>query len=236
MFGVLNEALLNTLESAYLKLNEGHFKKQFNKYVRTILENKTIKEFYNIYGQFKNIKFDNELIATHFLDESLKYLNQFDKNEIKLLTTLIEGDVDVEVDDYIDSLDQLIFNENLNVYDRAEHKVKLIKHLTTNKEKQNSEDNFNSLHKKVNNKIDTLNTNQKKVVELFIENDNQKIKDFYLNLIEETRALIDNKTIETDDVNVIKKLTEVNVRLRELKNEPPLIEEIEKIIELKESL
>lgn len=234
MFGIINEALLNNLENTYLYLTEGQFKKKFNKYAKTILENNTIREFYNIYQQFKTLKFDNELIATQYLDECLKHLNKFDKTVINGLLTLVEGESDVVVDDYIESLDQLVFNEGLTPSDRAEYKVKLIKHLI-NKEAKTSDNVFDTLHEKVTKKIDGLNVDQKRTIELFIENDNQKITDFYLSLINETRTLIDKKIIESDDSNIIKKLTEVTMRLSQLKDQPPLIEEIEKIIELKES-
>jgi hypothetical protein len=71
---------------------------------------------------------------------------------------------------------------------------------------------------------------------LFIENDTNKINDFYQNLINNTETIVEGKILNTENSDVIKKLVEVKKRLNSLKAENPTIIEIEKIINLKESL
>ena len=71
---------------------------------------------------------------------------------------------------------------------------------------------------------------------MFIENDTNKINDFYQNLINNTETIVEGKILNTENSDVIKKLVEVKKRLNSLKAENPTIIEIEKIINLKESL
>jgi hypothetical protein len=72
-------------------------------------------------------------------------------------------------------------------------------------------------------------------LELFVENDNEKINNFYLNLINETTEVVDNKILNADDSTTIKKLVEVKQKLTKLKNQTPTIQQIESIVTLKES-
>jgi hypothetical protein len=72
-------------------------------------------------------------------------------------------------------------------------------------------------------------------LELFVENDNEKINNFYLNLINEASEIVENKILRADDSVVIKKLVEVKHKLNDLKNKKPSIQEIENITILKES-
>ena len=72
-------------------------------------------------------------------------------------------------------------------------------------------------------------------MELFVENDNEKINNFYLNLINETTESVDNKILNAEDSNTIKKLVEVKQKLTKLKNQTPTIQQIESIVTLKES-
>ena len=80
-----------------------------------------------------------------------------------------------------------------------------------------------------------LNENQIELLNLFIENDSQKINDYYTNLINEVTDIVENNIVATDNGEVIKRLVEVKKKLNTLKTQKPNIDEVEKIISLKDS-
>jgi hypothetical protein len=236
MFGAINESVLNNLEKIYLEEGDEIFKKEFNKYIKTIKENKDLKEFYGVYDLFKQVNFDDESIAKEFVEESINYLKSFDKTQITKLnyieeSVLTNNEMSIEY-----KLDQLIFNEGINLKDKATLKVKLIKQITKKDEMAiDYKSKFKVLHEKINENVIKLNETESKILELFVENDNEKINNFYLNLINEASEIVENKILRADDSVVIKKLVEVKHKLNDLKNKKPSIQEIENITILKES-
>jgi len=239
MFGILKENVLNKLEKTYNDNGETVFKKEFNQYIKTIKENKDLKEFYEVYDLFNQVNFDDESIAKEFVDESINYLKQFNLDTVKLLESMLASEdklnsLHEESIEY--KLDQLVFNENLDLKDKAIFKVKLIKQITNrNTEKVNHQEAFNTLHDKINENVSKLNENQIELLNLFIENDSQKINDYYTNLINEVTDIVENNIVATDNGEVIKRLVEVKKKLNTLKTQKPNIDEVEKIISLKDS-
>jgi hypothetical protein len=236
MFGTIKENVLNKLEETYSKGDEKNFKKEFNRYIRTIKESKDLKEFYEVYDLFKQVNFDDIDIAKEFVEESISYLKQFDAKQIDKLTSLVEKVEKINENSIEFKLDQLIFNENISLKEKAKYKVEVTKHITKkHDEKVNYKDIFGTLHNKITENVEKLNSEQTKALELFIENDSEKINNFYQSLINETETIVENKIVDSENSDVIKKLIEVKKRLNTLKTEKPNIVEIEKIIDLKES-
>lgn len=239
MFGILKENILNKLEKTYNDKGEKVFKKQFNEYIKTIKGNKNLKEFYEVYDLFNLVNFDDEVIAKEFVEESITYLKQFDRSDIKKLEPILESEqiIPIHESSIEYKLDQLVFNENINLKDKAILKVNLIKQITNRETtKTNHQEAFNRLHNKINENVSKLTENQIEILNLFIENDNQKINQFYSNLIDEVTNIVENNIIKSENGEVIKKLVEVKKKLNTLKLDKPNIDEVEKIISLKESL
>ena len=236
MFGAINESVLNNLEKIYLDKGEKVFKLEFNKYIKTIKENKDLKEFYEVYDLFKQVNFDDESIAKEFVEESINYLKSFDKTQITKLNYIEESVLTNNEASIGYKLDQLIFNEGISLKDKATLKVKLIKQITKKDEVAiDYKSKFKVLHEKINENVIKLNETESKILELFVENDNEKINNFYLNLINEVSEIVENKILRAEDSVVIKKLVEVKHKLNDLKNKKPSIQEIENITILKES-
>jgi hypothetical protein len=237
MFGTLKENILSKLEKTYTENGENVFKKEFNRYIETIKESKDLKEFYEVYDLFKQVNFDDKDVAKEFIEESISYLKTFDKNQINKLTVLVDKIEKINENTIEYKLDQIIFNENISLNTKAQIKVDLIKQITKKDNLEiNYKESFDTLHNKINESVSKLNEEQTKALELFIENDSEKIKSFYDELINETQNIVENKIIESENLDVIKKLVEVKKRLSTLKNEKVNINEIEKILALKESL
>jgi hypothetical protein len=238
MFGTLKENVLNKLEETYTNKGEKDFKKEFYSFIKVIRENKNLKEFYEVYDLFTQVNFNNEEVAKEFVEESIKYLKTFNKTDFALLEQIIESREKKPL--YPESieykLDQLVFNENINLQDKAVYKVNLIKQIVNKEnEKIQYKQTLDTLYTRINENVSKLNEDQTKVLDLFIENDTKKINDYYHNLINETTELVDKKVIQTENVDIAKKLLEVKVRLNNLKSEIPSVAEIDKIITLKES-
>src|SRR4051812_23409470 len=85
MFGILKENILDNLEATYVEKGEKVFKKDFNRYIQTIKENKDLKEFYEIYDLFGQAIFESEDVAKEFVEEAVTYLKQFDKSAVSQL-------------------------------------------------------------------------------------------------------------------------------------------------------
>lgn len=236
MFGTIKESILSKLEKTYASGDETTFKKEFNRYIRTIKESKDLKEFYEVYDLFKQVNFDDSDIAKEFVEESINYLKQYDKTQVDKLANLNESIEKLDESTIEFKLDQLIFNENVSLKDKAKYKVELVKQITNKENKKiDYKSSFETLHTKINENVSKLNETQAMVLDLFIENDSQKIKNFYSDLITETENIVESKILASENLEVVKKLIEVKQRLNTLKSETPNIVEIEKIISLKES-
>lgn len=236
MFGTIKENILNNLEETYTKKGENVFKKQFNRYFKTIKENADLKEFYEIYDLFNQVNFDDIDVAKEFIEESVKYLKSLDKNQIDKLTSLAESTNKIPENTIEFKLDQIIFNESISLKEKAQLKVDLMRQITKKDEKKiDFKDKFDKSQNKINENVAKLSEEQNKILELFIENDHEKINKFYLDLITETESIVENNIINAENPEIIKKLVEVKKRLNQLKSEPAIIDEVEKIIDLKES-
>ena len=238
MFGYLKDNILNQLEKVYISEGEKPFKKEFHNFIKVIKENNSLKEYYEMYDLFNQVNFDDESIAKEFVEESLKHLKSFNSGEVKKLEPFINGKEKKKLAERSINfkLDQLLFNENINIKDKVTHKIDLIKLLVNRENKPTTyNEGFINLQSRINENVGKLNEAQTQILELFVENDSKKINDYYTNLINETTDLVDRKVLATENIEVAKTLLEVKIKLSDLKKLAPNIEEIENIIDLKES-
>jgi len=239
MFGLLKENILNRLEETYLiEGNETNFKVEFNKFMNVVKNDKDLKNLYEMYISYNDVTFDDYDIAKEFVNESIDFLKKVDKKSISKLENLI-GDYEfkkLKTESIEFKLDQLVFNENLSVKDKFLYKANLIKQLTQgDKPIGNFTENFNVLTNELNENISKLNEVESEVLNLFVENDLSKIKNYYQNLINETTDLVEDKILVTENIETMKRLVEVKRRLKTLKGEEPTIDQVGIIIELKNS-
>ncbi len=235
MFGQLKESVLTGLEKEYTLNGESNFKKQFAKYVKVLKENKSLKEFNEIYDLLNNMRFDNEFIAKEFVEESINHLKSLNLGEVEKLKPLAENLISIEGSTN-NSIDQLVFNENLSILDKVKHKTNLVNHLLRSEGSKDSvNESIGVITDKLNDKISKLNEEQIKVLNLFAENDESKINDYYTNLINETSVLVEDSINNSDDIMIVKKLLEVRTRLIDMNTKKPGLESIDMIIDLKKT-
>ena len=166
----------------------------------------------------------------------MSYLKQIKTKNFEGLKSLAANKLIENKNSVEYKLDQLLFNEQLDLKNRAIIKTALIKQITKDDYKESFTENLESANSNLNEKLNKLNEEQKFVLELFVENDSKKIKDYYFLLINETENIIENLIIESSDSNVTKKLVEVKRKLISLKKEKTSISNVEKIMDLKNSL
>lgn len=235
MFGQLKESVLTNLEKEYTQNGEVTFKKHFAEYVKVLKENKSLKEFNEVYDLLNNMRFDSEFVAKEFVEESINHLKTLNLKETSKLESLVENVVSID-GTINNSIDQLVFNKNLSVLDKVKHKTNLINHLLRPETKIEAvSESIGNIANKLNDKISKLNEEQIKALNLFAENDESKINSYYENLINETSTLVENTINGADDIILVKKLLEVRTRLNEMKSQKPSLDLIDDVIDLKNS-
>lgn len=235
MFGQLKESILSNLEKTYKNNGEKDFKKSFAKYVKVLKENNTLREFSEVYDLLNTMKFNDESIAKEFVEESITHLKSFDLSAVDKLKTLTENTVSIK-GTINESIDQLVFNKKISLVEKVSHKTNLIKHLIREEKSVKSlKESIDKINSSLVDKISKLNEEQVKVLNLFAENDESAINNYYTSLIESTQSMVEETIDKSDDIIVVKKLLEVRTKLNEMKNEKPSLETIDNIIDLKKS-
>jgi hypothetical protein len=235
MFGQLKESILSNLEETYKNNGEKDFKQSFTKYVKVLKENNTLREFNEVYDLLNTMKFKDESIAKEFVEESITHLKSFDLSAIDKLKTLTENTVSIK-GTINESIDQLVFNKKLSLVEKVSHKTNLVKHLVREEKSAESlKESIDKINNSLADKISKLNEEQVKVLNLFAENNESAINNYYTTLIESTQGMVEETINKSDDIIVVKKLLEVRTKLNEMKNEKPSLETIDNIIDLKKS-
>lgn len=235
MFGQLKESILSNLEKTYKDNGEKDFKKSFAKYVKVLKENNTLREFTEVYDLLNTMKFEDESIAKEFVEESIDHLRSFNLSDIDKLKGLTDEVISIE-GTVNESIDQLVFNKKLMLIEKVKHKTNLIKHLTrTEQSVESLTESIDKINNSLTEKISKLNEEQVKVLNLFAENDESAINNYYMNLVESTQDMVEETINKSDDIIIVKKLLEVRTKLNEMKKEKPSLETIDNIIDLKKS-
>ncbi len=235
MFGQLKESILSNLEKTYQNKGEKDFKESFAKYVKVLKENNTLREFTEVYDLLNTMRFEDESIAKEFVEESISHLRSFNLSDVDKLKGLTEEEISIE-GTVNESIDQLVFGKKLSLVEKVKHKTNLIKHLTrAEKSAESLTESIEKINNSLTDKISKLNEEQVKVLNLFAENDESAINNYYNNLIESTQNVVEETINGADDIIIVKKLLEVRTKLNEMKNEKPSLETIDNIIDLKKS-
>lgn len=235
MFGQLKESILSDLEKTYQEKGEKDFKKSFAKYVKVLKENNVLREFNEVYNLLNTMRFENEEIAKEFVEESIVHLKSFDLTKVDALKSLTEN-VTIVNNTINESIDQLIFNKKISLVDKVKHKTNLVKHLTRVDENVVSlKESIDKINDSLADKISKLNEEQVKVLNLFAENDESAINQYYTTLIESTQGMVEETINKADDIIVVKKLLEVRSKLNEMKNQKPSLDVIDNVLDLKKS-
>jgi hypothetical protein len=165
-FGELKSKMLTKLTESYSKEN----KTEVKDILQTIKENKAFKEMYLFYEEIENKYFDDKEIAKLYVEGLNTYFGQpmGNWNDLNMFCESLNkklGSVEIATNELYESLDVLSEKDSLsNIEKKVIAKKKLVEHLTTKKEVNESKQvtysqNENLLHAVLANNFNVLYTN-----------------------------------------------------------------------------
>jgi hypothetical protein len=239
-FGVIKTKMLTKLTESYSNEN----KKEVKDILNTIKENKDFKEMYLFYEEVENKYIEDKETAKLYVEGLSTMLN----GNIKNLSTFCEsldkklGGVDTQSNELYESLDVLSEKDTLsNIENKVIAKKKLVEHLTTKKDIQESKgstlvpnesllqavlaNNFNVLYS------NTLSESQKEELKTILSIPQEELTTKTTELKESIINQVSTLLSESNDIDLTTKLNKVRdevtqmttskynyYRLTELKN------------------
>jgi hypothetical protein len=217
------------IESVIKKDSSG--KKLFGKYLKTLKENKTIRDQFLIYKNLETKKFDDKFEAKEYLNENIELLKSIDKNKINesnnSLLKLLKGKKIVkENNEFYKNISYLGSTKktpsNINQINEATNK--LIEFMTTKNEIFTEEINHETINvppsvltklfvNKFNSKYSDINESDKKIIHSILNGSDSEKEDIYNKLKRDCVITVDSKLNESSDLDLKDKLLKVKDKL-----------------------
>lgn len=226
MFGKTKNRLDSILVNTFSQ--KPKFKKAFHTLMESLKDNPTNREFFVLYSQIENKKFDTKQDAEDYLNESIKTLKS-KKNKINLnkinssinkYKTYVKDDSNV----IYESLDTLVFNDSvLDIEKRIEAKKLILKKLQSKKSNTISENKvptsllINLSTKNFNKKYDNLTESDKVKFKNLMSKDIDNLEKELGNLVEEVTTKLDKLMSETKEPALLSKLEKTKEKIKESK-------------------
>lgn len=189
-FGELKSKMLTKLTESYTKEN----KTEVKDILKTIKENKNFKEMYLFYEEIENKYIEDKETAKLYVEGVSTMLNQ-ESNDLSMFCESLNnklGNIEITTNELYESLDVLSEKDSLsNIEKKVIAKKKLVEHLTTKKEVNESKQvaysqNENLLHAVLANNFNVLYSNT------LSESQQEELK----NILSIPNEELDSKTIE----------------------------------------
>jgi uncharacterized protein (DUF1015 family) len=226
-FGELKTKMLTKLTESYTKEN----KTEVKDILKTIKENKNFKEMYLFYEEIENKYIEDKETAKLYVEGVSTMLNQ----ESNDLTTFCEslnkklGDIEITTNELYESLDQLMVKDSLsNIENKVIAKKKLVNHLITKKEVNESKQsvysqNENLLHAVLANNFNvlysnTLSESQQEELKTILSIPNEELDSKTIELKESIKNQVNsllNEAVADDEMS--SKLNKVKSEVEEMK-------------------
>ena len=215
------------VESMIRKDDKG--KKLFSKFLKTIKENKTLKDQYLIYSNLQNTKFDDSIEAREYVKENISLLKTLNETHInkgnEFFLKLLKGNKIVKENDsfYKDVL-YLVNTEktpsNINKINESINniiKVMLEKEETEEVVTESIDLPPSVLTKlavnKFNSKYSDITETEKEIIKTVLNGSNENKEETFNKLKRECIDTIDNKLNENSDLDLKDKLLKVKDKL-----------------------
>ena len=251
-FGTIKETFNDILTESIILKNENG-KKLFNKYLKTLKENKELRKQYLIYKNLSSKSFDNGNEAKDYIKENinlLKDLNVKLVNEgIKKLESLLGenkiNDNNVSLYEHIDIL--FTTKKTPSSLDKISDSINFIKEDMLNREEVIIEETetiglppsvfTKMMTNKFNSKYSDINESEKTILKVVLNCTEEDKEDLYNELKTECITSIDNKLNENIDLDLKDKILRVKDRLLKMSfNKEEYVKDIGKVVELKNSI
>ena len=224
-FGELKSKMLTKLTESYTKENKSEVKD----ILKTIKENKDFKEMYLFYEEIENKYIEDKETAKLYVEGvSTMLLQSMTKEELSVFCESLNkklGDVEIKTNELYESLDQLTIKDTLsNIENKVVAKKKLVEHLTTKKDVNETKkvvysQNENLLHAVLANNFNVLYSNT------LSESQQEELKNILSIPSEELESkIVELKESITNQVNTllneaVANDSEIVSKLNKVKNE-----------------
>jgi hypothetical protein len=226
-FGELKTKMLTKLTESYTKEN----KTEVKDILKTIKENKNFKEMYLFYEEIENKYIEDKETAKLYVEGVSVMLNQ-ESNDLSTFCESLNkklGDIEITKNELYESLDQLMVKDSLsNIENKVIAKKKLVNHLTTKKEVNESKQsvysqNENLLHAVLANNFNvlysnTLSESQQEELKTILSIPNEELDSMTIELKESIRNQVNsllNEAVADDEMS--SKLNKVKSEVEEMK-------------------
>jgi hypothetical protein len=249
-FGKIKNAFNNLLIEAVVR-KDPKDKQIFGSYVKAIKENKILKTQFLIYNNIENKVEENEFKANLFLQENLKLIEGFSKEEILEANTKLASKINdipevIENKELYENISTLIFTDRLseNIDAVVEATTNIIQFIKENKVSEAVEAIelptsmlTSMMVEKYNTKYSTIDESEFKIIKSLIDSSDEVKKTVYEETLRECIELINENLIDAP-LDTKDKLLQVKDKLLNDKTDinEDYLTNISKLVELKSSL
>jgi len=215
------------VESMIRKDDKG--KKLFSKFLKTIKENKTLKDQYLIYSNLQNSKFDDPVQAREFVKENISLLKNLNKNHITkgndFFLKLLKGNKIIKENDsfYKDILflveseitpsNVKKVNESTNNIVRLMLEKEEVEEVVTESLDLPPSVLTKLAVNKFNSRYSDISESEREIIKTVLNGTNEDKENIYKKLKRECIDTIDNKLNENSDLELKDKLLKVKDKL-----------------------
>jgi len=243
----------NTLVGSNIKSNDTEYTKIFKKYIKLLKENESLRKQFDIFVTLES-KYEPDLAKAYtYVNEFFNMVSKPSKDKIisenNNLSVILPENIEVEINEDKLSLYESIHNlltikDDINNIDTLiESKNKIVNYISNNKPTDKSEvlglPNSVVLElfiNKFNEKYSTVSEDVKRFINPIIENNINEQSELFKTLVNECVTLVNNNLTEST-IELKEKLLQVKeTLLNKTFNESTFLDDINKLIELKENL
>jgi hypothetical protein len=249
-FGKIKNAFNNLLIEAVVR-KDPKDKQIFGSYVKAIKENKILKTQFLIYNNIENKVEENEFKANLFLQENLKLIEGFSKEEILEANTKLASKINdipevIENKELYENISTLIFTDRLseNIDAVVEATTNIIQFIKENKVNEAVEAIelptsmlTSMMVEKYNTKYSTIDESEFKIIKSLIDSSDEVKKTVYEETLRDCINLINENLVDAP-LDTKEKLLQVKDKLLNDKTDinEDYLTNISKLVELKNSL
>ena len=227
-FGNIKDTFKNLVIESVIKKNDKG-KKLFSKFLKTIKENKTLKDQYLIYSNLQNTKFDDSVEAREYVKENISLLKKLNKEHITkgndfFLKLLKGNEIIKENDSFYKDILFLVESEitPFNVKKVNESTNNIVKLMLEKEEEEGVVTESIDLPpsvltklavNKFNSKYSDITETEKEIIKTVLNGSNENKEETFNKLKRECIDTIDNKLNESSDLDLKDKLLKVKDKL-----------------------
>jgi hypothetical protein len=250
-FGNIKDTFKNLVVESVIKKDEKG-KKLFSKFLKTIKENKTLKDQYLIYSNLQNSKFDDVVEAKEFVKENIELLKGLNEGHIvkgnEFFLKLLKGNQIVkENQEFYNKVSYLVNTEKTpsNIKKINESINYIVKPMLEKEEEEVFTETVDLppsvltklMVNKFNTKYSNISESEKEIIKTVLNGTNEDKENIYNKLKRECIDGIDTKLNESSDLELKDKLLKVKDKLLNSGfNLDTFSTDISKFYDLKESI